>query len=52
VKLARLRKPKAACFPSYVDYRPNKNISNIMKTGHATGRAHTREEGKRRKLRM
>jgi hypothetical protein len=29
-ELARLRKPKATCFFSYVEYRPNTNISNIM----------------------
>jgi hypothetical protein len=32
VKLARLRKPKAKYFLSYVEYRPNINISNIIPT--------------------
>jgi hypothetical protein len=32
VKLAWLRKPKAACFLSYVEYRPNTNTSNIIYT--------------------
>jgi hypothetical protein len=31
MKLARFRKPKATCFVSYVEYRPNINTSNIMK---------------------
>jgi hypothetical protein len=31
VKLARFRKPKAICFLSYVEYRPNTNTSNILK---------------------
>jgi hypothetical protein len=31
VKLSRLRKPKAACFLSYMKYRLHKNTSNIMK---------------------
>jgi hypothetical protein len=32
VKLARSRKPKAACFLSYVEYRLNKNTNNIIYT--------------------
>jgi hypothetical protein len=32
VKLARVRKPKAACFLSYVEYRPNTNKSSIIYT--------------------
>jgi hypothetical protein len=39
VKLARFRNPEDTWFLSYVEYRPNKNISNIMKTGHARGRS-------------
>jgi hypothetical protein len=31
MKLARLRKLKAACFLSYVEYRPNMNTSSILK---------------------
>jgi hypothetical protein len=31
VKLTRFRKPKAICFLSFVEYRPNTNTSNIMK---------------------
>jgi hypothetical protein len=27
VKLSRFRKPKAACFLSYVEYRPNTNVA-------------------------
>jgi hypothetical protein len=50
VKLARLRKPKAARFISYVEYRSNTSGSNIMKNR----KSHKREggrEGKRRNLR-
>jgi hypothetical protein len=41
VKLARFRKPKAACFLSYVEYRPNTKTNDIMETGHAKGRSVT-----------
>jgi hypothetical protein len=37
----RLRKPKAACFLSYVEYGPNTITSNTMKN-----RSHTRERVK------
>jgi hypothetical protein len=37
VKLARFRKPKAACFLSYVDYRLNTNTSNTIKIGLQQG---------------
>jgi hypothetical protein len=30
-EVSRFRKPKAACFLSYVGHRPNINSSNIMK---------------------
>jgi hypothetical protein len=39
LKLARIRRPKAACFLSYMEYRSNTN-SNIMK--NAKGRSYTR----------
>jgi hypothetical protein len=32
VKLARFRKSKAACFLSYMEYRPNTNASIIIYT--------------------
>jgi hypothetical protein len=32
VKLARFRKPKASCFLSYVEYKPNTNRNNIIYT--------------------
>jgi hypothetical protein len=32
VQLASIRKPKATCFLSYVEYRPNTNISTIIYT--------------------
>jgi hypothetical protein len=37
-EVARFRKLKAACFLSYVEYRPNTNTSNILKS-----RLHHRE---------
>jgi hypothetical protein len=44
-EVTRSRKPKAACFPSYMEYRLNKNTSNVIKTGHAKGRSLTGEGG-------
>jgi hypothetical protein len=35
VKLARLRKPKATCSPSYADYRPKTNAGTLWDTGHS-----------------
>jgi hypothetical protein len=35
-----------------VEYRPNRNTAILWKTDHAKGKSHTREECKRRKLRM
>jgi hypothetical protein len=34
VKLARLRRPKIACSPSYVDYRPKTNAVILLDMGH------------------
>jgi hypothetical protein len=34
VKLARLKKPKAVCFLSYVEFRPNINTAILWKIGH------------------
>jgi hypothetical protein len=38
VKLARLRKPKAACSLSYADYRPKTNAAVLWNRGHTKGR--------------
>jgi hypothetical protein len=38
VKLARLRRPKAACSPSFVDCRPKTNAAILWDTGHTEGR--------------
>jgi hypothetical protein len=46
VKLVRFRKPKATCFLSYVEYRPNTNTSNIM-IREATNRRGRVKEGRR-----
>jgi hypothetical protein len=42
-QLARFRRPKATCFLSYVEYRPNTNTAMLCKTNHAKGRSYTRE---------
>jgi hypothetical protein len=34
VKLARLRRPKVACSPSYADYRPKTNAVKLLDMGH------------------
>jgi hypothetical protein len=51
VKLARLRRPKATCSPSYVDYRPKTNKVILCDMGHTKGRMHTWgiEQGKETK---
>jgi hypothetical protein len=38
VKLARLRCPKVACFPSYVDYRSKTNAAILWDKCHTKGR--------------
>jgi hypothetical protein len=34
VKLARLRRPKLACSPTYADYRPQTNAVILLDMGH------------------
>jgi hypothetical protein len=34
LQLARLRKPKITCSPSYTDYRPKTNAVIVLDTGH------------------
>jgi hypothetical protein len=34
----RLRRPKAPCSPSYVDYRPKTNTAILWDKGHSKGR--------------
>jgi hypothetical protein len=46
VKLARLRKPKATCSPSYVNYRHKTNTAVLLDTGYTKGRLHMRVVGK------
>jgi hypothetical protein len=38
VKLAKLRRPKAACSPSYADFRPKTNAAIFWETCHTKGR--------------
>jgi hypothetical protein len=45
LKLARLRRPKAACSPSYADCRIKTNAAVLWDTGHTKERLCTREIG-------
>jgi hypothetical protein len=38
MKLSRLRRPKAACSPSYVDFRPKTNVAILWNMDHTKGR--------------
>jgi hypothetical protein len=38
VELVRVRRPKAACFLSYVYYRPKINAAILCDMGHTKGR--------------
>jgi hypothetical protein len=48
VKLARLRRPKAACSLSYVEYRLNTNEAILWNTGQTMGSSSTGGVGKLR----
>jgi hypothetical protein len=43
-KLVRLRRPKIACSPSYVDYKPKTNVVILVDMGHTVKGDHTQEE--------
>jgi hypothetical protein len=43
VKLARLRRPKIACSPSYVDYRPKTNAVILLDMAHTLMGEHALE---------
>jgi hypothetical protein len=50
VKLARLRRPKITCSPSYEDYRPKTNAVILLDMGYTLRGDLTQEEqGKGRK---
>jgi hypothetical protein len=50
MKLGRVRRPKAACSPSYADYRPKTNAAIYYRTWVTLRRGHTWEGyGKGRK---
>jgi hypothetical protein len=38
VKLARIKRPKGTCSPSYADYRPKTNAAILWNMGHTKGR--------------
>jgi hypothetical protein len=42
-EFSQVQKAKAACLLLYVEYRHNKNTSNIVKNRLHSGRPHTRE---------
>jgi hypothetical protein len=44
MKLARLRKPKIVCSPSYVDLRPKTNAVILLDMGHTLMGEDLREE--------
>jgi hypothetical protein len=48
VKLARLRKPKIMCSPSYADFRPKTNAVMLLDMGHTLREEHRRKEGIRK----
>jgi hypothetical protein len=45
---SRLRRPRAPCSLSFVDYRPDTNVAILRNTGHTKGRSHRRGVGKPR----
>jgi hypothetical protein len=49
MKLVRVRKPKAACSPSYADYRLKTNAAILWNTGHNNGRPCTAGIGQGKK---
>jgi hypothetical protein len=45
VKLVRLRRPKAMCSLSYVEYRPNTNVATLVEPGKVMHRWGKEKEG-------
>jgi hypothetical protein len=48
VKLARLRRPKIACSPSYADYRPKTNAVILLDMGHTLRGEHGYRRNRKR----
>jgi hypothetical protein len=44
VKLARLRRPKMACSPSYTDHKSETNAVILLDMGHILRGQHSKEE--------
>jgi hypothetical protein len=44
VKLARLRRPKIACSPSYVDYKSKTNAVILLDMGHTLREERAQED--------
>jgi hypothetical protein len=44
VKLARLRRPKIVCSPSYVDFRPKTNAVILLDMGYTLRGEYIQEE--------
>jgi hypothetical protein len=43
-KVSQAQRPKIACSPSYVDYRPKTNAVILLDMGHTLRREHTLEK--------
>jgi hypothetical protein len=50
VKLARLRRPKTTCSPSYEDYKPKTNAAILLDMCHTKGRLQTGGIGQGKKI--
>jgi hypothetical protein len=50
MKLARCRRPKLACFPSYIDYRPKTNAVILLDRGHTLRGEHVWEEWEKERI--
>jgi hypothetical protein len=44
VRLARLRRPKIICSPSYVDFKSRAKAAMLLELGHTLREEHIREE--------
>jgi hypothetical protein len=51
-EVGQVRRPKIACPPSYVDYRPRRNAAILLDMDHTKGRLCTRGISKARKLKF
>jgi hypothetical protein len=53
VKLARFERPKATCFLSYIEYRPNTNTAILFKkTGNTNERSYVTGQGLKKVVKL